>query len=152
MIAGGLFGDTPASSCKGSIAFSLFDEFQSLDSQLRTLNQTGEDPVVKVGKEKEMKLSHQSFWGGRLEAYSRTIQMDDGKWVIVQIRRWSNVYAFVAVDLFDDKGKIIASVKDSKCDGSLAVPFKDIIDGKDVLIRGALRAVTGKDFEVEAVE
>ena len=99
-----------------------------------------------------MRLSHRVFGDGLLEAYSRTIQMDDGKWVTVQIRRWSNVYAFVAVDLFDDKGKVIASVKESNCNGALAVPSQDIRDGKDVLIKGALRAVTGKDFNVEAVE
>ena len=79
--------------------------------------------------------------------------MDEGKWITVQIRKWHRFFEKYAIDIFSDKGQVVASVEKTGCySGNLLISPQDKQAGKDVLIQGALRAVTGKNFQVEEVD
>lgn len=147
MMAGGIAQVWGADECKPSIAHQIFDDFQSLDSQLRPLSQTAEELSFKVKGEREIKLSNYT-WGG-LKAYSRTTKLEDGRWVTVQIRRWIGfIHDKVSLDVFDGQGKLTASVRYSDCNGALIISPQQARSGEAPIIQSALLAVTGENYQI----
>lgn len=135
----------------GETASMLFGKFSRLYGAV-TEFKTWDVQQVKISngeEEWEIKLSKHLF-NPQLEAYSRTTRLDDGRWVTVQIRRWVGTLLnqHVAIDVFDGEGKLQAAVRDSDCEGRLAITPQEKGYGKDQIIQGALLAVTGRKYPV----
>lgn len=135
-----------AKGCNMRVISDIFNVFQKKYSTLRLLNPTQDPIVVKLG-DKETKFSHQDF-GERLEAYSQTTRGADGKWITVQVRRWLNFSEFYAIEIFNDKGKSVALVRDFDCGAYMLISPKAKKGRKDIFIQSALFAVTGKNYYI----
>ena len=145
MIAGGLEFEV---SCASEKMNELFSSFKSLYEQERTIQNNTKATVVSGSH--SLILSRQSWVNNSdwITAYSRTTKMDNGKWVTVQIRKWEGFYGRLTMEIFGDHANSLASATISNCGEGLGVSMEELQQGKNTIIQGALRAVTGKDYEV----
>lgn len=103
-----------------------------------------------VQADEEARISKRQ--GDNWSSYSRQYQAADGKWVTVQVWGKKMLLGFFDVRLlkvFGEHGEKLAQISNTTCaTGKLVLSEKDVGHGKDLVVASALKAVTGKDFEI----
>lgn len=139
MFSGGIGSNV----CLNSSLITLYSNFESLYVQQRAITEAAH-PVIKSSEGHNIELFKKS--GNGWDAYSRRYKTKENKFLTVQITSDS------ILKIFGANGEELARVEKDVCWGELIISQKQKNEGDDVLIRSALKAVTGQNYQVVAYE